>query len=370
MGVYPIFRPLLFALDPETAHRGVSAALRTAARFPGFTAAERALFGYEHPALRLEIWGQAFTNPIGLAAGFDKDGTMIEPLLGLGFGTVEVGTVTPLPQPGNPRPRLFRLPQDEALINRMGFNNAGAEALARRLERLRGRAGPIGVNLGKNRETPLERAAEDYVRGMRAVYLHADYLAVNVSSPNTPGLRDLQDAASLQSLMAALHEARTAEERATGRRVPLLVKVSPDLDEAGLTAFTESVLETEADGLIVANTTLRREGLRSPVREEEGGLSGRPLFAVTLDRVGRLRQLTGGRMPLVAAGGVFGAEEAYALIRAGASLVQIYTALVYRGPGVVKAIKRGLVQLLQRDGFARIADAVGTAGEPGSRSTH
>ena len=252
----------------------------------------------------------------------------------------------------------------------MGFNNAGAEALARRLERLSGRAGPVGVNLGKNRETPLERAADDYVRGMRAVYLHADYLAVNVSSPNTPGLRDLQDAASLRSLMAALREARAAGERATGRRLPLLLKVSPDLDQAGLTAFTESAMEAEADGLIVANTTLRREGLRSPYRGEEGGLSGRPLFAGTLDRVARLRQLTGGRVPLVATGGVFGAEDAYALIRTGASLVQIYTALIYRGPGVVKAIKRGLVQLLQRDGFAAIADAVGTAGKSGSHCTH
>jgi dihydroorotate dehydrogenase len=313
----------------------------------------------ETPRLRQRLWGLCFPNPVGLAAGFDKDAMLAGLLPRLGFGLLEVGTVTPRPQPGNPRPRLFRLPEDEAVINRMGFNNGGAERLARTLAGLRRRPVPIGVNLGKNRDTPLEHAAADYRAALRAVHPVADYAVVNISSPNTPGLRDLQRRAQLAGLLEALAEERARLTAASGRRLPLLIKVAPELEEPELRAVVETALACALDGLIATNTTTARAGLRSPLAGEAGGLSGRPLHPAALRTVAALRRLSGGRLPLVGVGGIFSAEDAYAFIRAGASLVQLYTGLVYRGPGLVRCAVRGLEALLARDGFRSVEEAVG-----------
>ncbi len=363
MPLYSLLRPLLFALPAETAHRAVLHGLAAAARVPGSGPLLRALAARPDPALQVALWGHTFPNPLGIAAGLDKDGIALGPLLALGCGFVEAGTVTPRPQPGNPRPRLFRLPADGALINRMGFNNAGAEALAARLRALRS-AWPqavVGVNLGKNRETPLPRAAEDYVAALEPVYEWADYGVLNVSSPNTPGLRGLQARAELEATVGAVMAARARRVAAGQPRVPLLIKVAPELDEAALADVVAVALAAGCDGLIAGNTTLARAGLRSPARAEAGGLSGAPLRPLALRSVATLHRLAGGRLPLIGVGGIASAEHAYAFIRAGASLVQVYTALVYEGPGLFRRMRRELAALLARDGFARVTDAVGTA---------
>lgn len=362
MALYRCLRPLLFTLDAERAHRLTFATVSALAKLPGGLAAITACARFEHPALAVEAFGLRFPNPVGLAAGFDKDGTLAQPLAALGFGFLELGTVTPLPQPGNPRPRLFRLPLDGAIVNRMGFNNAGAPALADELGKLRGRPVPLGINLGKNKDTPLHRAGDDYVAALRAVYAVADYAVVNVSSPNTPGLRGLQQGAELLALLAQVRAERERQARETGRRVPLLVKFAPDLDATHLEAAAQAALDAGVDGLIATNTTLGREGLRSAARGESGGLSGRPLFPLAVETLRRLSGTVRGRVPLIGVGGIASAEHAYAFVRAGATLVQLYTGLVYRGPGVVRDIKRGLVHLLERDGFASIAEAVGQGG--------
>lgn len=362
MTLYSLARPFLFAMQPERAHNLAISAGGRLARLPGFQACERVAFGYEDASLRLGLWGRELANPVGLAAGFDKNGSALASLLGLGFGFVECGTVTPRPQEGNPRPRLFRLPGDRAIINRMGFNNQGAMSLARRLSKL-ATSHPhalIGVNLGKNRDTPLEKAGEDYLATMQAVYSGSGYLTVNVSSPNTPGLRGLQSRKELSSLLRTLCGERDRQERSGAAKLPILVKIAPDMEEAALGEVVETVLEAGCDGLIATNTTLAREHLESRFQEEEGGLSGRPLLARALKTVETLHGMTEGRLTLVGVGGIFGAEDAYAFIRAGASLVQVYTGLIYQGPGLVKKIKRGLVSLLKRDGFDSVSQAIGT----------
>lgn len=390
MTPYRCLRPALFALDAERAHRLTLAAAALAGRVPGGLAALGAASRFEHPALAVETLGLRFSNPLGLAAGFDKDGALVTPLTALGFGFLELGTVTPRPQPGNPRPRMFRLAEDEAVINRLGFNNRGASALADRLAKLPARPIPLGVNLGKNRDTPLERAEEDYVAALRAVHALADYVVVNVSSPNTPGLRNLQGAAELRTILTAVLAERKALEsleskdgsgrgggprgglsgaeqtgRRGGHKVPVLIKVAPDLAPADLEAAAQAALEGGADGMIATNTTLRRDGLgpgglRGQARAEAGGLSGRPLLPLALDTVRRLHGLVHGRIPLVGVGGIASGADAYAFLGAGATLVQLYTGLVYQGPGLVRRIKRDLVRLLQRDGFASVAAAVGS----------
>ncbi len=359
--MYSLLRPLLFALDPETAHRLTVHGAAALSRVPGVPALLGALSAPSPPSLGQSLWGLTFSNPVGLAAGFDKDGVLAGVLPRLGCGFLEVGSVTPRPQPGNPRPRLFRLPEDRAVINRMGFNNAGAERLAARLGRLPRRTVPIGVNLGKNRDTPLEHAGRDYCAALRAVYRVADYAVVNVSSPNTPGLRDLQQRGQLTALLEALAGERTRLTTETGRRVPLLVKVAPDLTGAEQADVVQAALACSFDGLIATNTTTTRPDLRSPLARETGGLSGEPLRTLALQTVAALRRLSGGRLPLIGVGGVFTAADAYALIRAGASLVQVYTGLVYRGPALVGELARGLATLLERDGFTSIAQAVGSA---------
>jgi dihydroorotate dehydrogenase len=342
VALYPLLRPLAFALDAERAHRWTIGALKT---LPGGRPAA------PDPALAVELAGITFPNPVGLAAGFDKDAEVWRQMLGLGFGFVEVGTLTPLPQTGNPKPRLFRLTEDEAVINRMGFNNRGQVAAAVRLARRDRQAGIVGVNIGANKDSA-DRIG-DYAAGVRAMAGLADYLTVNISSPNTPGLRALQDKGALNALLAAVMEAR-------GAGPPVFLKVAPDLEPADVDDIARATIDHRLDALIVANTTISRPMLASRHRDEAGGLSGAPLKALALQRLRDFRRATGGQMPLIAAGGIGSGADAFERIRAGASLVQLYSALVYRGPGLAKAIARDLRQRLAREGFARLTDAIGT----------
>jgi dihydroorotate dehydrogenase len=342
MALYPLLRPLLFRVDAERAHRLTVRALKLkpAGKPPA-----------ADPALAIRVAGIDFPNPVGLAAGFDKDAEVPDAMLGLGFGFVEVGTLTPLSQAGNPRPRLFRLAEDRAVINRMGFNNGGqASALERLLKRAE-RPGIVGVNIGANKDAA-DRIA-DYANGVRVMAPVASYLTVNISSPNTPGLRQLQDKGALDALLGAVIEARR------GTRPPIFLKVAPDLEPEDIADIAEISLARGIDGLIVSNTTVGRPPLRSRYGQEGGGLSGAPLRDLALQRLKDFRAATGGRLPLIAAGGIASAEDAYARIRAGASLVQLYSALVYEGPGLARRITRGLAGLLRRDGIATIGEAVG-----------
>jgi dihydroorotate dehydrogenase len=335
--------PLLRLMDAEAAH---GLALRALAL--GLAGRDERP---DPPALAIEALGLSFRNPIGLAAGFDKDALAVLPLLRLGFGFVEAGTVTPRPQPGNPRPRLFRLAEDRAVINRMGFNNAGLEAFLARLSALpRPLPGILGANVGVNKEGA--EPERDYPLLCRAVAPHADYVTINISSPNTPGLRDLQGEERLAAILAAV------DPPGLGR--PVLVKLAPDLAEEALGPIVEVCVRAGVAGLIVSNTTLARPpSLRSPHRGEAGGLSGAPLFGPSTEMLRRAHRLARGRLVLVGAGGVASGAEAYAKIRAGASLVQLYTGFAYGGPALVGRIKRELAECLARDGVARVADAVG-----------
>jgi dihydroorotate dehydrogenase len=342
-GWYRAIWPLLRRIDPETAHRLAIRALRAGlvprCRLP------------DDPILEQRLWGLHFANPVGLAAGFDKHAEVPDALLEQGFGFIEIGGVTPLPQPGNPRPRLFRLTEDEAVINRMGFNSEGLDVARRRLA-ARARRGIVGVNLGKNKEQT--DAAADYVAGALAFAPHADFLVINVSSPNTPGLRALQSRAALEDLVGQVRAALAKNAP------PLLLKVAPDLTGDDRRDIAEVALASRLDGLIVSNTTLARPAsLRSRHREEAGGLSGRPLFEPSTAMLGEFYRLTGGKLPLVGVGGIASGRDAYRKVRAGASLVQLYSALVFRGPGLVAAIRRDLAAALRADGFESVTEAVG-----------
>ncbi|HEY6099304.1 MAG TPA: quinone-dependent dihydroorotate dehydrogenase, partial [Anaeromyxobacter sp.] len=351
--LWPALRSLLFRLDPERAHRLAHAALHRVT-----PAAARRRRPAPPPALRVRAFGLDFDGPIGLAAGFDKGDVSVAGLFALGFSHVEIGTITPRPQPGNDPPRLFRLPEHRALVNRMGFNNAGAEACAARLAALapEARLGPIGVNVGKNKVTPNEEAASDYLACIDRLHPYADYLVVNISSPNTPGLRALQEKDQLGRLLGAC-VARLAE-RAPGK--PLLVKLAPDLAPEALDEAVEVAVAAGVAGIIATNTTLSREGVAGhPCAKEQGGLSGAPLEALATSVVARCFARAAGRVPIVGVGGVMDAAGAYAKIRAGATLVQVYTGLVYGGPAFVKKVNEGLAALLARDGFASVAEAVG-----------
>jgi dihydroorotate dehydrogenase len=348
MALYPLVRPLAFALDAERAHRLTIRALKL---LPAGLPAR------PDPVLAVDVAGLAFPNPIGLAAGFDKDAEVWRQMLGFGFGFVEVGTLTPRPQAGNPKPRLFRLVEDRAVINRMGFNNGGqAAALARLDGRRRGR-GLLGVNVGANKEDAAGDAAiAAYVAGVRAMRGVADYLTVNISSPNTPGLRALQDKSALAALLAAV-----TAERDAGDRIPLFLKVAPDLERADVDDIAAAAIDARVDALIIGNTTISRpSGLASRHRGEAGGLSGAPLKALALERLRDFRRATGGALPLVAAGGIENGVDAYDRIRAGASLVQLYTALVFQGPELASSIAGELKRLLRLGGFTSIAEAVGS----------
>ncbi len=346
-------KPVLFRLDPERSHDLVLAGLSAA----GWAWARTGIAPVAtDPRLAVEVCGLRFASPVGLAAGCDKTGRALWAWPRLGFGFVEVGTVTPRPQPGTPRPRIFRLPEDEALINRLGFNSPGAEVVAERLAATR-RAGaypiPLGVNIGKNRVTPLEEAAGDYVRALDRLHGHADFFVVNLSSPNTPGLRDLQAREAAATLLAAL----AARNRSLGEK-PVFVKVAPDMTRAELEGVADAV-RGRAHGFVATNTTVGREGLRSPSRVESGGLSGAPLRRLATEVIRMLARTTGGRVPIIGVGGIMTAEDAYEKIKAGATLVELYTGLVYGGPAVPRRITVGLLQLLERDGLPSLRDAVG-----------
>ncbi|HZI18750.1 MAG TPA: quinone-dependent dihydroorotate dehydrogenase [Pyrinomonadaceae bacterium] len=358
-----LLRPVLFRLPPETAHEFAIRSLAFALRGRAARAAARRRLSAE-PFGELRRFGLAFGNPVGLAAGFDKNGVAVGALAALGFGFVEVGTVTRHAQPGNPRPRLFRLPLDRALVNRQGFNNEGAEALARRLSNAGERHCVVGVNIGKSRAAPLEEAAEDYLASFETIWPHADYVAVNVSSPNTPQLRELQRPERLAALLGALQRRNRELASEAGRgAVPLLVKVAPDLGRDELETVVGVARDSAVSGLIATNTTIGREKLRTPAAVVaacgEGGLSGAPLRERSTRFVAALRRLSGGGLEIVGVGGVFNAEDAWEKISAGASLVQLYTGFVYEGVGVVRRINEGLAETLRRHGLRTLDEAVG-----------
>lgn len=342
LDLFPLLRPGLHAFDPERAHELTVRSLELGI-YPRDC-------GKDMPILHQSLFGLEFSNPVGMAAGFDKDARVPQALFGIGFGFAEVGTVTPRPQPGNPRPRLFRLPADRAIINRMGFNNGGLDKLKSRLRNRRRCRGILGVNIGANKDSG-DKAA-DYVTGLKAVEDIADYIVINISSPNTPGLRDLQAGDALHELVGRVMEARAT-------RTPLLIKIAPDLEESNLEDIAAVALEHKIDGMIVSNTTLSRHGLLDRAAGEAGGMSGRPLFELSTRILAKMYMITEGKLPLIGVGGIDSGETAYRKILAGASLIQLYSALVYEGPALIGRIKTHLTQSLQRDGYASLSQAVG-----------
>ncbi|MFF7149163.1 quinone-dependent dihydroorotate dehydrogenase [Streptomyces jietaisiensis] len=361
--MYPLFFRLVFSrLDPERAHHLAVRWIRLVARVPVLRTFVAAALAPRHKELRTEALGLRLHSPFGLAAGFDKNALAIDGLAMLGFDHVEIGTVTGEPQPGNPRKRLFRLVQDRALINRMGFNNEGSAAVAARLAaRTPVFRTVLGVNIGKTKVVPEEEAAADYVKSAERLAPHADYLVVNVSSPNTPGLRNLQATQALRPLLTAVREA--ADRAVTGRRVPLLVKIAPDLADEDVDAVADLAVELGLDGIIATNTTVAREGLGlradPSVTAETGGLSGAPLKERSLEVLRRLHARVGGRVTLVGVGGIEDAEDAWRRILAGATLVQGYSAFIYQGPFWARGIHKGLAARLRSSPYATLADAVG-----------
>jgi dihydroorotate dehydrogenase len=341
--LYYLARPILFMADAEKAHNLSLAALKIAP-IPAL--------GSESPILAQNVAGMHFPNPVGLAPGYDKNAEVPVEIMRLGFGFAEVGTLTPLPQSGNAKPRLFRLVEDNAVINRMGFNNDGQAAAVGRLRNIPDNAlcGPLGINVGANKDS--EDRIADYVTGVRDMAPYADYLTINISSPNTPGLRALQDKGALDDLLTRAMAARTDT-------TPVFLKVAPDLEPADIDDIVEVSMARGIAALIVSNTTISRPPLTSKHAGEAGGLSGAPLRNLAQQRLIDFRKASGGKIPLIGVGGISSADDAYARIRAGASLIQIYSALVYEGPGLARTINKGLTRLLTRDGFANIADAVG-----------
>jgi dihydroorotate dehydrogenase len=347
MDRFTLAQPILRLMTPEAAHRATIHGLRLG------------LGGHDDtpddPILQIRRFGLDFSNPVGLAAGFDKNAEVVEAMLDVGFGFAEFGTVTPKPQPGNPKPRIFRLRDQQAVINRLGFNNAGLEEAAGRAARLRRRRGIVGGNIGKNKDQT--DAVADYAAGAARLSPLVDYLTVNVSSPNTPGLRALQGRAILTELLSAVQAARQ-------KPVPVLVKIAPDLTDADLDDIIHAAADSRIAGIIVSNTTIARPPeLPRNLAAETGGLSGVPLFQPSTEMLRKAYRLSEGAIPLVGVGGIASADDAYAKIRAGASLVQLYTALVYQGPGLVARIKLGLAAQLKADGFTRLEDAIGTEGQ-------
>ena len=337
-----LVKPALFTLDAERAHHVVFDNLRRAARLPGTKTLLRKLYDYQHPNLEREIFGLKFPNPVGLAAGFDKNAMLTDEMATMGFGFVEIGTVTPRPQPGNPAPRLFRLTKDEALINRMGFNNDGAATVAARLAQRRNHQLIIGGNIGKNKDTPNEHAAADYVACFDALAEVVDYFVVNVSSPNTPNLRQLQEKKPLIDLLQQVQERN--QRHATPR--PLLLKIAPDLTNSQLDDILEIARETKLSGLVATNTTISREGLNTEAAYVAslgaGGLSGKPLRARATEVIRYLHQKSDGGLPIIGSGGIHSAADAQEKLAAGASLIQLYTGFIYEGPGLVRRINEQL----------------------------
>jgi len=354
--VYELIKPWLFRQDPEGIHERVMLLLAWLGQRGPSLELIRQLFSLRDPRLEVSAFGLRFPNPIGLAAGFDKNAVAVRTWAALGFGHVEIGSVTALPQPGNLRPRLFRLPQDQALINRMGFNNEGAQAVAARLARLQETFGrppvPLGINLGKSRVTPLEEAPQDYLQSLSRLWPYGDYFAINVSSPNTPGLRALQDKDRLEELLAALVGFVQGQK-------PLLLKIAPDLTWEQIDEILALVEQYRLSGLIATNTTTARSGLQTPI-DEVGGLSGKPLRARSLEVLKYLHAQLQGRLPIVSVGGIFSAEDVWERLSNGATLVQVYTGLVYEGPFLLKKLCRGLLERMEREGIASLAQLKAT----------
>jgi len=377
--LYHRLRPFLFAGDAEKVHERMLSSVEFSSKIPGFLPLLRQQFLEENPLLRTQLFAKTLKNPIGLAAGFDKDGRIHPALFSLGFGFVEIGTVTPRPQSGNPRPRLFRLQEDQAVINRMGFNNQGAWKMAERLvaKTLKIKStdanlfefsgdypaniasGMLGINIGKNKGTLLDNATEDYVSALSTLHPFAEYFALNISSPNTENLRDLQEKDALRILLDAVCARRDELDRNHSRSTPLLVKLAPDLDENALENSVSVIQEFSIQGVIATNTTLERPELKSTHRAETGGLSGKPLQKRSTAMIRTLFGELGADMPIIGVGGIFNGADAYEKIKAGASAVQIYTALIYEGPGLVRKVKAELVNLLERDGYKSVTEAVG-----------
>ncbi|SIQ98114.1 dihydroorotate oxidase A [Paenibacillus macquariensis] len=355
-----IAKPLFFKIDPEKAHHLVVGGLHTVGSIPGATHALNSLWGVKETSdLAVDLFGLHFHSPVGLAAGLDKNAASVEGFSSIGFGFMEVGTVTPKGQPGNEQPRLFRLPSDEALINRMGFNNEGAEAMARRLSTSRSRRIPVAINIGKNKDTPNEEAYMDYQKCIRTLYPYGDFFVVNISSPNTPDLRNLQYGNDLSSLLGFIMEEMKAQSIKHGATKPILVKIAPDVSDIELESMIDVLESSGVSGVIGTNTTLSREGLNHQSAKESGGLSGKPLRSRSTEIISRIYKRSHGRLPIIGSGGIFTGKDAYEKIKAGASLVEIYTALIYEGPDVNRRIHAELRKCLQQDGFKHISEAVG-----------
>lgn len=349
---YLITTLLFFHKDPETVHRMALGFLKILGHEP-FSTLVHTLFDIRCRVLEQVVWGLSFKSPVGLAGGFDKNGEAVRGLAALGFGFIEVGTVTRHAQPGNPRPRIFRYPQDQAVINRMGFNNHGADALRLNLEKMGTLSVPLGISLGKSKVTSLEEAADDYLYSYKTLYEYGDYFVINVSSPNTPGLRQLQDKDFLIGICRKLNTFRNAQKA----RKPLFVKIAPDLTNEAVDDVLTVILDQKIDGIIATNTTIGREGL-SVQTQETGGLSGRPVKNRSTEIIRYIRSKVP-TLPIIGVGGIFTAEDAYEKIKAGASLVQIYTGFIYGGPFTIAHIDRGLARLLKRDGYKNIREATG-----------
>ncbi len=377
--LYRQLRPLLFAGDAEKVHERMLASVEFISKIPGFLPLLRSLFLEENPLLRTQLFDKTLNNPIGLAAGFDKDGRIHPALFALGFGFVEIGTVTPRPQEGNPRPRLFRLKEDHAVINRMGFNNQGAWKMAERLvaNTLKIKSadadifelsedypaniasGMLGINIGKNKDTSLEKATDDYVSALSTLHPFAEYFTLNISSPNTEDLRNLQEKEALRILLDSVCARRDELDRNHSRNTPLLVKLAPDLDGDALENSVHVIQEFSIQGVIATNTTVERPELKSKNRTETGGLSGKPLQKRSTAMIRTLFAELGADIPIIGVGGIFNGADAYEKIRAGAAAVQIYTALIYEGPGLVRKVKEELANLLESDGYKSVSEAVG-----------
>lgn len=336
-----LFKPLLFHLPPEAAHHLTFDMTKVSFNLPGAKAILKETYAFEDPRLEREVFGLKFKNPVGLAAGFDKDAKLIDEMAQLGFGFIEIGTLTPKPQSGNPLPRLFRIPQDLALINRMGFNNGGVLAAVERLKKRKSDV-IIGGNIGKNKVTPNENAIDDYLYCLEALHDYVDYFVVNVSSPNTPNLRDLQEKEPLKALLLAVKDANGKKEKPK----PILLKIAPDLTDGQLDDIIQIVNETQIDGVIATNTTIDRTQLKTPPQEVEaigaGGVSGKVLSSRSTEVIRYLYQNSGGSFPIIGVGGIFSAEDAIEKLEAGASLIQVYSGMIYEGPGLIKQIKKGL----------------------------
>lgn len=348
-------------MDPEKAHHLVIDSLAAGAVVPGLNGLLHAMYGVaKSPELATELFGLQFPHPVGLAAGLDKNGKAADGFSSIGFGFAEVGTVTPKGQAGNEQPRLFRLPPDEALINRMGFNNEGTAAMAEKLSRRKINRIPIAVNIGKNKTTPNELAHEDYQICIRDLYTYGDFFVVNISSPNTPDLRDLQHGEELRNLLNTVKKEMNAQAAKEGKKTkPVLVKIAPDMTDEQLELTVATIVESGVSGIIATNTTLSRKGLQHSNAGQAGGLSGKPLRDRSTEVIRAVYRQTGGKLPIIGSGGIFTAQDAYDKIRAGASLVEIYTALIYKGPGLLRELTNGLKECLRKDGYRNIAEAVG-----------